>query len=105
MEESRTFFSLSFSVFSSLLAFAACRLSCFAVNYLQKVSTKACEDGHGQPGAQRRGGVQVLRRKSGHDKRRGGLALRLKSAFSRPDMIELSLRRAGFEKFERFEMK
>ena len=32
VERSRTFFSLSFSVFSSLLAFAAWRLSCFAVN-------------------------------------------------------------------------
>jgi len=29
----RTFLSLSFSVFSSLLALAACRFSCLAVNY------------------------------------------------------------------------
>ena len=32
-EKQHTFFNLSFSVFSSLPAFAACRFSCFAVNY------------------------------------------------------------------------
>jgi hypothetical protein len=33
-----TFFNLSFSVFSSLLAFAACRFSCLAVNWRHTVS-------------------------------------------------------------------
>ena len=33
MRRLRTFFSFAFSVCSSLPAFAACRLSCFAVNY------------------------------------------------------------------------
>jgi hypothetical protein len=38
--ETRTFFSLFFSAVSSFPAFAAWRLSCFAVNY-QKKSKKA----------------------------------------------------------------
>jgi len=36
--ERQTFFSLSFSVFSSLLALAACLLSCFAVNCARELA-------------------------------------------------------------------
>lgn len=36
--DGRTFFNLAFSVCSSLDAFAACRFSCFAVNYIPSIS-------------------------------------------------------------------
>ena len=35
-----TFFNFAFSVCSSLFAFAACRLSCFAVNYTSSLASK-----------------------------------------------------------------
>lgn len=64
-----TFLSLSFSVFSSLLALAAWRFSCFAVNW-RAVVCQLCAEERGMRGWGRGDGT-----------------FKLKRAFSRPDMM------------------
>jgi hypothetical protein len=82
-----TFLSLSFSVFSSLLAFAAWRLSCFAVNYSHIISVFA----------QIRSEIyshRCMKERKGNESPRCprdkyGRTFKLKSAFSRPDMMDV----------------
>jgi hypothetical protein len=84
--EACTFLSLSFSVFSSLLAFAAWRLSCFAVNYVSIISAllKSAEICSHRRRMERKGNEspRCLRDKDGR-------TFKLKSAFSRPDMMDV----------------
>jgi len=57
-----TFLSLSFSVFSSLLAFAACRFSCLAVNCMGQSLAKPEVRGERQAGGDKRTYLQIEER-------------------------------------------
>ena len=86
----RAFLTLACSARESRSARAACRLSCFEVN-CRKVSCGKMGIMSGMVvgglGVRRVGTRVDMMLKSGWGKGNGVLTLRLKSAFSRPDMV------------------